>query len=49
MGYGNHLRDLDLINSSFLPVVLELLDIGGGAKPFRLELWSIEQFYLECE
>lgn len=49
MGYGNQLRDLDLVDTSFLPVVFELLDIGGGTKAFPLELWSVDQFYLECE
>ena len=49
MGFGNQLRDLDLIDLSFLPAVFELLDIGSGVKPFPLELWSVEQFYLECK
>ncbi|KAI5116021.1 hypothetical protein M0805_005027, partial [Coniferiporia weirii] len=47
MGYAAQLRDLDLIESNFLPNILDLLDIySGRSKPFNLEMWSIEEYFV---
>ena len=49
-GYIDQLRDLDLIGSRLLPTVFGLLDLYGGmTKAFKLEIWDIDEYYLDCE
>ena len=49
-GYIDQLKDLDLVGSRLLPAVFGLLDLYGGmAKAFKLEIWDVDEFYLDCE
>lgn len=49
MGYATQLRDLDLIGSSFLPSIFDLLAVYGGRnRSFSLEHWSVDEHYLQC-
>ncbi|KAL5514390.1 hypothetical protein ACEPAG_2478 [Sanghuangporus baumii] len=48
MSYATQLRDLDLIGSSFLPFIFDLLELyGGRSRPFPLETWSVEEYYVQ--
>lgn len=48
-GYIEHLRQLQLISDHFLPEVFSILGLyEGAAKAFKLDIWSIEEFYLDC-
>ena len=48
MGYAAQLRDLELISSNFVPTILGILNvIGGGARPFALDPWSVEEYYAQ--
>ncbi|KAI0698055.1 hypothetical protein C8T65DRAFT_661197 [Cerioporus squamosus] len=47
-GYIDQLRDLDLVGSQLLPAVFGILDLYGGmAKVFKLDMWDVDEFYLE--
>ena len=49
-GYIDQLRDLDLVGARLLPVVFGILDLYGGiAKAFKLEIWDVDEFYLDRE
>ena len=49
-GYIDQLKDLDLVGSKLLPAVFGLLELYGGMpKAFKLELWDVDEFYLERE
>lgn len=48
--YIDQLRNLDLISASFMPTVLGLLNLDqGSSKVFRLEPWTIDEFYVSCK
>lgn len=50
MGYAGQLRDLGLIELSFLPFIFDLLDVSSVRnKSFPLEMWSVEEFYVQRE
>lgn len=50
MGYGAQLRDLELIGTNFVPTVLGILNVvGGGRRPFALEPWSVEEYFVQRE
>ncbi|KAI0634826.1 hypothetical protein C8Q77DRAFT_1277694 [Trametes polyzona] len=47
-GYIDQLRDLDLVGARLLPTIFSLLDLYGGiAKAFKLDIWDIDEFYLD--
>ncbi|KAI0747035.1 hypothetical protein C8Q80DRAFT_1178930 [Daedaleopsis nitida] len=47
-GYIDQLRDLDLVGSRLLPAIFGILDLYGGmAKAFKLEVWDVDECYLE--
>ncbi|RPD56966.1 hypothetical protein L226DRAFT_615267 [Lentinus tigrinus ALCF2SS1-7] len=47
-GYIDQLRDLDLVGAQLLPAIFGLLDLYGGmAKVFKLDIWDVDEFYLE--
>lgn len=49
-GYVQHLRNLDIVATSFVPNILGLLDLYDGAKKaFKLDMWSVDEFYMDCE
>ncbi|KAH8102265.1 hypothetical protein BXZ70DRAFT_63905 [Cristinia sonorae] len=46
--YIEHLQRLDLVSKHFLPHVLGILGLYGGiAKAFKLDIWAVEEFYLD--
>ncbi|TFY57346.1 hypothetical protein EVG20_g8587, partial [Dentipellis fragilis] len=48
-GYIDHLRDLDLVSTRFMPMVLTLLNLYGGInKTFKLDYWSVDEYYVQC-
>ena len=47
-GYVDQLRELDLVGARLLPTIFTLLDLYGGiAKAFKLDIWSIDEYYLD--
>ncbi|KAI0075975.1 hypothetical protein K474DRAFT_1645833 [Panus rudis PR-1116 ss-1] len=47
-GYIEHLRSLNLISDYFLPEVLNILGLYGGMpKAFKLDIWAVDEFYLD--
>lgn len=49
-GYIDQLRELDLVGSKLLPAVFGLLNLYGGmAKAFKLDIWDVDEFYLDCK
>lgn len=49
-GYLEQLRNLNLVKSSLLPCLFELLRIGtAGEKPFGLSQWSVEEYHFNCK
>ncbi|KAH9887215.1 hypothetical protein C8Q73DRAFT_713250 [Cubamyces lactineus] len=47
-GYMDQLRELDLVGSKLLPAVFGLLNLYGGmAKAFKLDIWDVDEFYLD--
>ncbi|KAI0371298.1 hypothetical protein BV20DRAFT_1035310 [Pilatotrama ljubarskyi] len=47
-GYIDQIRDLDLVGARLLPVIFSLLELYGGiAKAFKLDIWDLDEFYLD--
>jgi hypothetical protein len=47
-GYSEHLQELGLVATHLIPLVLNLLHLYGGAgKALKLDMWSVDQFYIE--
>jgi hypothetical protein len=47
-GYSEHLQELGLVTSHLIPLVLNLLQLYGGVgKAVKLDMWSVDQFYIE--
>ncbi|KAH9988778.1 hypothetical protein BJV74DRAFT_459602 [Russula compacta] len=47
-GYSEHLQELGLVTTHLIPLVLNLLQLYGGVvKGVKLDVWSIDQFYIE--
>jgi E3 ubiquitin-protein ligase listerin len=49
-GYSEHLQELGLVTTHLIPLVLNLLQLYEGVgKAVKLDMWSIDQFYVECK
>jgi hypothetical protein len=49
-GYSEHLQELELVTTHLMPLVLNLLQLyGGTSKAVKLDVWSVDQFYVECK
>jgi E3 ubiquitin-protein ligase listerin len=49
-GYSEHLQEIGLVTAHLIPLVLNLLQLYGGVgKAVKLDMWSIDQFYVECK
>ncbi|KAF8500410.1 hypothetical protein F5888DRAFT_1682008 [Russula emetica] len=47
-GYSEHLLELGLVTAHLIPLVFNLLHLYGGVgKAVKLDVWSIDQFYIE--
>jgi hypothetical protein len=49
-GYSEHLQELGLVATHLIPLVLHLLQLYGGiSKAVKLDMWSVDQFYIDCK
>lgn len=49
-GYLEHLTKTGLVTTGLMPIIFTHLDIDTGAKPFKLDLWSVDEFLIdECD
>lgn len=47
-GYSEHLQELGLVATHLVPLVLNLLHLYGGVgKAVKLDMWSIDQYFIE--
>jgi len=47
-GYIDQLRDLDLVGGHFLPNIFSILGLYAGLpKAFKLDIWAIDEYYLD--
>ncbi|KAI0305195.1 hypothetical protein B0F90DRAFT_1702407 [Multifurca ochricompacta] len=47
-GYSEHLQELGLVDTHLIPLILNLLQLYGGVgKAVKLDMWSVDQFYIE--
>jgi hypothetical protein len=48
--YIEQLRNLDIIATHFMPNVLHFLELDQGPlKVFKLDIWAVDEFHVECE
>lgn len=48
--YIEQLRNLNIISTHFLPAFLRLLRLDEGLiKAFKLDIWAIDEYYIERE
>ena len=48
MGYIDQLRNLDLISRDFMPNILSILQLNRGlVKAFKLDIWAVDEYYVE--
>ncbi|EPQ53690.1 hypothetical protein GLOTRDRAFT_117039 [Gloeophyllum trabeum ATCC 11539] len=46
-GYIQHLRDLDLISTRFLPYIFNALGLYGGPRStFKLDVWAVDEYHV---
>jgi hypothetical protein len=46
LGYVEQLTLLDIVATHLLPTISALLNIGPNGKPFKLDLWEVNDFYV---
>ncbi|KAI6021831.1 hypothetical protein BKA83DRAFT_4494387 [Pisolithus microcarpus] len=46
--YFNHLRSLDIFSQHFIPNIFEILGLLDGKNAFKLDMWSVDEFYLDA-
>ncbi|KAH7909880.1 hypothetical protein BJ138DRAFT_1154228 [Hygrophoropsis aurantiaca] len=45
--YFNHMRSLGIIANAFIPNIFDILDLfSGGKKSFKLDIWSVDEYYM---
>ena len=48
-GYLDHLRQTDLITDRFIPSMFGILRLYDGlAKAVKLDIWAVDEYFLEC-
>ncbi|KAI6158556.1 hypothetical protein EDD17DRAFT_1622088 [Pisolithus thermaeus] len=47
-GYFNHLRSLDIVSQHFIPNIFGILGLLDGKNVFKLDLWSVDEFFLDA-
>ncbi|KAL4073539.1 hypothetical protein J3A83DRAFT_4370818 [Scleroderma citrinum] len=46
--YFNHMRSLDIISQYFIPSIFDVLGLfTGGKNTFKLDIWAVDEFYLD--
>lgn len=49
-GYSEHLQELGLVTTHLIPLAFNLLHLYDGVgKAVKLDVWSVDQFYIECK
>ena len=49
IAYINHLRELEMITSHFLPAAFRMFDLYAGiAGAPKLDVWGIEEYHVPC-
>jgi len=47
-GYSEHLQELGLVSAHLMPLILNLLQLYGGFnRAVKLDVWSVDQFYID--
>jgi E3 ubiquitin-protein ligase listerin len=50
LSYIDQLRGRSLIGVHLMPTMLAMLGVDAGAsKAFKLDMWAVDEFYIECE
>jgi len=48
--YSEDLQELGFVTTLLIPLVFKLRDlIGGVGKAVKLDVWSVDEFYIECK
>ena len=48
LGYFNHMRSLGIVSQHFIPNIFDVLGLfTGGKRVFKLDVWAVDEFYLE--
>ncbi|KAG8876133.1 hypothetical protein FRB98_007445 [Tulasnella sp. 332] len=47
INYLEQLRNLEVLETTFFPNILHLLDVTGVGKPFNLDVWEVEEFDIQ--
>ncbi|KAG8853750.1 hypothetical protein FRB96_008004 [Tulasnella sp. 330] len=47
INYLEQLRNLEVLETTFFPNILHLLDVTGVGKPFNLDMWEVEEFDIQ--
>jgi len=49
IAYINHLRDLEMITSHFLPAAFRMFGLYSGiASAPKLDVWGIDEYHVSC-
>jgi hypothetical protein len=44
------MRSLDIISQHFIPNIFDVLGLfAGGKRVFKLDVWAVDEFYLDSE
>ncbi|KAG8908878.1 hypothetical protein FRC01_007209, partial [Tulasnella sp. 417] len=46
-GYMDHLITAGLVETRLIPIIISSLDLKGPTKPFPIEMWAVDEFYLD--
>lgn len=46
-GYMDHLITAGLVETRLIPIIISSLDLKGPNKPFPIEMWAVDEFYLD--
>lgn len=50
IGFADRLREDNLISDHFLPNIFRVLSLyAGRAKAFKLDIWAVDEYYLDSE
>lgn len=49
-GYIDHMRELEVVAMQFLPTIINVLGLYGGIpKAFKLDIWGVDEYYIDSE
>ena len=48
-GYIDHLRKFEIVPRYFIPTIFSLLRLYNGMpKAVKLDIWAVDEFYIQC-